>query len=441
MGTVTFPGISEEVLLSVPALRKDPGLCLRCRSAALLCGKPVCPVLVKYEAFTRMRSALANRVIPGSTPPGIFVGRFGWPNVRVGPLVAPEGGDTLLYDSPELWVGRPVEEIVGFRTSLVRGTTRAHVDHANDPGRSLHDLQLLSMSTASTDVEATFKRPPRFHLTLSDTAPPYGPTAPMEKLSLDSVKVDPRIEKESSDIHVTAGRAVVELYDHALPVSRIERAFSGGVLGRQGHRRLVPTRWSITAVDDILSKSNLTGVRHLQEFSEWWIYRLTALDNRWLLLLLPGSWRYESIETWYPKTLWNPVGSEPMMIGDWEGHDGRTTYAGMGGCYYAARLAVSEHLATLQRQAGVVILREVHPGEVMPLGVWNVREHVRAAFQTKPERLASLEEMLTRVQQTLTIPLSRWMRQSHWLSEWRVQRRLEEFVSERTYAASPGRDG
>ncbi|EQD64458.1 hypothetical protein B2A_01987, partial [mine drainage metagenome] len=30
-------------------------------------------------------------------------------------------------------------------------------------------------------------------------------------------------------------------------------------------------------------------------------YRLTALDNRWLILFLPGSWRYESIETWYPK--------------------------------------------------------------------------------------------------------------------------------------------
>jgi hypothetical protein len=45
------------------------------------------------------------------------------------------------------------------------------------------------------------------------------------------------------------------------------------------------------------------------------------------------------------------------------------------------------------------------------------------------------------VQQTMTIPLSRWMRQSHWLAEWRVQRRLEEFFTARTSPVTPGREG
>jgi len=370
---------------------------------------------------------MSQRVLPGSTPPGVFVGRFGWPKVRIGPLVTPERGDTLLYDSPELWVGRPLEEIVGFRTSLVRGTFRTHVDDANNPGRLLEDLQLLSLSTRSTEAEATFSRAPRFHLTLSDEVPPYGPTAPLEKFNLEEVKVDQRMEKESSDIHATATTAVVELYNQSLPVSRIERAFSAGTLGRKGHRRFVPTRWSITAVDDILSKSNLGRVRHLPEFSEWWLYKLTALGNRWFILIMPGYWRYESIEAWFPGTLWNPVGSDAMMIGDWEGHDGRTTYAGMGGCYYAARLAVSEHLERIQRQAGVVILRETHPGQVMPLGVWNVREHVRTTLQGNPERLGSVEEVHEKVKEFLAIPLPRWLQQSHWLAEWKVQKRLEEF--------------
>jgi hypothetical protein len=383
--------------------------------------------MVKFNAFTRRREEMSQRVLPGSTPPGVFVGRFGWPKVRIGPLVTPERGDTLLYDSPEMWVGRPLEEIVGFRTSLVRGTYRVNVDDANKPGRLLEDLQLLSLSTNSTEAEATFSRAPRFHLTLSDEVPPYGPTAPLEKFSVEDVKVDQRMEKESSDIHATATTAVVELYKNSLPVSRIERAFSAGTLGRQGHRRLVPTRWSITAVDDILSKANLGRVRHLPEFSEWWLYTLTALGNRWFILILPGSWRYESIEAWFPRTLWNPVGSDVMMLGDWEGFDGRTEYAGMGGCYYAARLAVSEHLERIQRQAGVVILREIHPGQVMPLGVWNVREHVRATLKQQPERLGSMEEVHERVKGFLAIPLPNWLMQSHWLAEWKVQKRLEEF--------------
>jgi hypothetical protein len=418
---------TDDLGLLVPALRRDPGICLRCRSAALLCGKPVCPILVKFDAFTKRREGIIQRIIPGSTPPGIFVGRYGWPKVRIGPLVTPEVGDTLLYDSPEMWVGRPLEEIVGFRTSLVRGTSRFHVEDANHPTRLLEDLQLVSLSTSSSDVEATFQRAPRFHLTLSDEVPPYGPTAPLEKFDLNEVKVDQRMEKSTSDIHAPAKTAVFELYEKGLPVSRIERAFSAGTLGRKGHRRFVPTRWSITAVDDILSKANLERVKCLQEFSEWWLYRLTALGNRWFILLLPGSFRYESIEAWYPRTLWNPVGSDVMMIGDWEAHDGRTVYAGMGGCYYAGRLAVTEHLERIQHQAGVVILREILPGQIMPLGVWNVREHVRATFQQKPERLVSIEAVYEKIKEFLAIPLPRWLGQSHWLSEWKAQRRLDEF--------------
>ncbi|MCL4324869.1 MAG: hypothetical protein M1144_05355 [Candidatus Thermoplasmatota archaeon] len=348
--------------------------------------------------------------------------------MSVGPLVTPDLGDTLIYDSPEQWVGKDLQEIVGYRTSLIRGTSRMGVDEANNPPPYLEKLQLLSISTQTADAETTFRKTPKFRLTLSDETPPYGPSAPVEKFSLGNVKVNQHLEKLSSDIHAPARTAVSELYGTGLPVSRIERAFSAGVLGRQGRRKLVPTRWSITAVDDMLSKGNMEKVRSLPELSEWWLYSLTALGNRWFVALLPGAWRYESIEAWYPRTLWNPGGGEVLMLGDYEDFDGRWRYAGMGGCYYAARLAVTEHLLRIQRQAGVVILREIHPGQIMPLGVWNVREHVRAALQKTPERLPTFEALLARAGEYLAIPLPRWMRQSHWLREWKVQRRLEEFL-------------
>ena len=101
-------------------------MCLRCRSAQLLCGKPVCPILVKYDAFAKTLPILqGRREFDGSSPPGLFVGRFGWPKVSLGPLVTPMHGDTLLLDTPEEWVGRTVAEVVGFRTML--GTRHAAV--------------------------------------------------------------------------------------------------------------------------------------------------------------------------------------------------------------------------------------------------------------------------------------------------------------------------
>src|SRR4029077_11191919 len=202
---------------------------------------------------------------------------------------------------------------------------------------------------------------------------------------------------------------------------------SAGTLGRRGRRRFVPTRWSITAVDDLVGLENLERIRYLPELSEILLYRYTALDNRWFLALLPGPFRYESIEAWYPHTLWNPGDSRIVMLGDHEGSRGRTAYASMGGCYYAARLAISEAMIRMGRQAGALVFREVHPGELLPLGVWNVREHVRDALTRPPERLASLDELLAKMDETFAIPRASWLSRSAILHAERTQRKLTDF--------------
>ncbi len=428
---VPIPGLApvNSLTWSVPGLREDPTLCLRCRSAQLLCGKPVCPILVKYRAFERTLPMLQGTMLDGSSPPGVFVGRYGYPKVALGPLLSPLHGSTELLDTPEEWVGRSVEEVVGFRTGLVRGTTHYRVTDADKPAPLLEKLQLLGLAVESVESEAEFRRPPRGNIALSDSAPPFGPSAPLERVRLDVRRVDPQLDRLSSDVHATAKTAVEELYDRGVRVSRIQRAFSVGTLGRQGRRKLVPTRWSITAVDDLVSKRLLETVRDLPELDEILLYSLTALDNRWRIAFLPGSYRYESIEAWYPNTLWNPSPDQIIVMGDHEGYQGRTTYASIGGCYYAARLATAEGLERLGRQAGVVVLREVHPGEILPVGVWNVREHVRAALRQPPERIADLDALSARLRQDFAIPLERWLRASAVLHEARTQRRLEQWLA------------
>ena len=425
-----IPGLARVPSLSwsIPGLEEDPTLCMRCRSAQLLCGKPICPILLKYQAFERTLPMVSGVELAGSSPPGLFVGRFGYPKVSVGPLLSPEHGTTELLDTPEDWVGRSVAEVISFRTGLVRGTHPIRVTDAEQSIPLLENLQLLGIAAESVESEATFRRPPRGRLSLSDSTPPFGPSAPIERVHLDVRRVDPHLDRLASDTDANARIAVNELYDRGVRVSRIQRAFSVGVLGRHGRRKLVPTRWSITAVDDLLSKRNLETIRGLPELSEIWTYRLTALDNRWLIVLLPGAYRYESIEAWYPNTLWNPNPTRIAIMGDHEGFRGRTTYAAIGGCYYAARLATSEALLAVGRQAGVVVLREVHPGEILPLGVWNVREHVRAALRARPERLADLAALDGRIRSTFAIPLERWRRASALLHEARTQRRLDDWA-------------
>ncbi|MBC7129723.1 hypothetical protein H5T51_00695, partial [Candidatus Bathyarchaeota archaeon] len=144
--------------------------------------------------------------------------------------------------------------------------------------------------------------------------------------------------------------------------------------------------------------------------------------------MIPGRWSYESIEAWYPGTIWNPKGKSIVMYSDWEGYEGRTTYAAIGGCYYAARLAVCEQLVKEHRQATVIVLREIRPGYIMPVGVWQVRENVRNAMRQKPFKFKNLQEALKFIASRFQIPIERWIRQSELLKQALFQKRITDFI-------------
>ena len=142
-----------------------------------------------------------------------------------------------------------------------------------------------------------------------------------------------------------------DLYTDGVAVSRIQRTLSLGMLGVQKQRKIVPTRWSITAVDDTLSKRLLRSVRNYPPIDKYQVYTYQYLDNVYEVLLSPRNWEYESIEAWFPGTAWNENGTVPAIMGDHEPYEGRTTYASIGGCYYSCRLAAAEALERVQRQA------------------------------------------------------------------------------------------
>jgi len=134
------------------------------------------------------------------------------------------------------------------------------------------------------------------------------------------------------------------------------------------------------------------------------------------------------VEAWFPNTAWNPSGSSVAMYSSSEGFRGRTTYAEIGGCYYAARLAACEHLDHEGRQAAVVILRESHPGYIMPVGVWNVRENVRRAVKGPYTRFNVLHEALGFIATRLDIDLGTWIRNSKILQDMIYQRRVDDYA-------------
>jgi DNA repair protein NreA len=410
----------------VTRARQD-SLCILCKGSRFLCGKPRCPIMVKANQFLRSVPLMSSEDIDGMSPPSVFIGRIGYPNVYAGPLVPPVDEDTSMFDMPERWFGKSMDEIVGFRSLLVRGKQRVHVQKFEEAGKILEKTRELALADSCVDIELNLTKKPRGFIYLDDDIQPFGPSAPMRDLHVGNVRFNSRIEKAYYDTDLKAKPAVLELYDKGVMVSKIQKAFSVGAFGQEKNRRLVPTRWSITVVDDILSKNLMQSVKTNPEINECHVYESVYLDNVFEVLMIPGSWSYESMEAWYPGTVWNPSGKSTFIYSDYEDFDGRTTYAAIGGCYYSARLAVCEKLAKDRRQATVIVLREARPGYIMPIGVWQVRENVRNAMRQTPFKFNNINNALKFVQSRFEIPLQRWIRQSELLKRALFQKKMSDF--------------
>lgn len=404
------------------------GLCVACKGGKFLCGKTRCPLLVRARFYLKAMPLVRGLGVDGASPPSVFVGRIGYPYVYAGPLVPPVHEDTSLYDLPELWFGKSIDEIVGFRSMLIRGKHRVHVKKFEEAGKIMERTLELALSARPVDVELALTKEPRRVLILDDDVQPFGPSAPIRDLQVGTARWDHQIEKAYYDTDLKAANAVLNLYKRGVLVTKIQRAFSVGAFGIKKNRRLVPTRWSITAVDSIVSKGLMERIKTYPEINEYRVYESRYLDNRFEVLMLPQAWSYEAMEAWYPGTIWNPSGRTVVMYSDWEGYEGRTTYADIGGCYYAARLAVCELLERERRQATVIVMREAHPGYIMPVGVWQVRENVRNAMKQRPLKFNTLDEALARIASQFQIPLRRWIRNSELLQDALFQKRLTEYV-------------
>jgi hypothetical protein len=344
--------------------------------------------------FLKANSAkLALDAIDGSSPPSVFVGRYGYPKVRLGPMIPPMHGDTTILDKTELWAGKSIEEIANYRLSLVRGTFTMNVHDTT--GRYLENMQELAMSERPAESEATFEKKPlgdvelEKEMRLNAEAAPFGPAAPLKTFKASSLSADQRIEAAHYDTDLKASDAVMELYRRGVETSSIHRVLSVGMLGLKKNRKLVPTRWSISATDDIISSTIAKENEASPAIDLFEVTQYTHLANHYSVVLIPDDvWSFEMIESWFTSSGQMATGS------DYEDARGLDHYPTIAGAYFAARLAVAEHLARRRRKAAALVLREIHPEYVMPLGVWQIREGVREALKRPANKFEGMDQAL-----------------------------------------------
>ncbi|MDM7934166.1 MAG: hypothetical protein QUS08_02095 [Methanothrix sp.] len=258
-----------------------------------------------------------GRDLGGSSPPSVFIGSWGYPRVYAGPMIAPLHGDTTIMDRPESWIAekKTQEEIVGYRLSLVRGKQRVAATDLSS--RTVEGLQEIALSSTSVESEATFSHAPK-GASFSDEHMPFGPSAQLERLRIGGVSWDRHLKRVFNDDDLRASEAVVQLHMSGVPFSSIQKAFSVGAIGTRRRRRLVPTRWSITACDTILADRLLEEVRGCDLLDRFQVREAFSLNNYYAVLLLPTTWQYEWTEAFL-----HILGREEMVFSDHEDGGGK----------------------------------------------------------------------------------------------------------------------
>jgi len=394
-----------------------------------ICGKQFCPILAKIQSQKKV-NIKAKQDFFGAAP-NIFVGRYGYPNINVGVLSNEDV--TEEHDNPLLWSAKDysISQVVDFRTSLINSNFKTSIKSFKD--KLLGMSQEVSMSQKPVDVEIHLSKKPEFKLSFTQEVTPHGPSVKVEKARItENPKIPIHVNKAVSDTDLKANEAVNGLFKKGYDEHYLTKLLSVGNLGIGKNRKLVPTRWSITAVDDTIAKNLIKEVKQYNE-TDYAAFFGGFMGNYYLALFFPEPWSYELFEMYMPKSLWN-VDKRVEAMTDYEPYTGRKTYANnCAGGYYAARLPVLEKLKSMKRQSSVLLLRFITEEYWAPLGVWVVRQSVRKTLSSKPLEFGSKELMLKYaeklVKKKYNYDISKILKQSVMLNTIKTQSKLKDFFS------------
>jgi hypothetical protein len=400
-----------------------------------------------YKQLQRMhinsKDIDVNKDFYGSSPPSVFIGsKLSYPNVNVGLMSLTDlDKEAWMHNSPNTWSEQELEikQIVKLRQQLINSRFKSNTyaitksSTSRQESRFLTTLQELGMSLAQADVEVQLAKKPKPLLEFSQHHLPIGPSAQLRNLRLASnTKISPKVDKVYFDTDLKAVDAISYLSSKGFNEHQLTQLLSVGIMGRKKNRKLVPTRFSITATDDQLGRLLITQIKNYKQIENYELYYGGHLGNFYIIILMPDIFSYELFEMLVKNSSTNNLGE---IAHDYENHRGRKAYVSeTAGGYYAARLPILQLLNKQKRQASVLCLRFTLPSYNVPLGVWVCRNSVRKsltnqqahrAFDTK---LALLNYAKALAKRDFGIDINFIIKKtSKLLSEQRTQKRLTEW--------------
>jgi len=311
--------------------------CLKCKGRHH-CGRKFCPIQSKIASQKKV-NINAKQDFFGESP-NVFVGHYGYPDLNVGFLNVEEYNQ---HDDPLLWSreGYDINKVIQLRSELINSQFKAHITDVRKSEKLLDMGKEIAMASKPVDIEVNLEKKPKFNLSFGQETAPYGPRVKLKKAELtENPKIPTKVEKVVDD-DIKANEGLNLLYDKGYDEHYLTKLLSAGTLGVRKDKKIVPTKWSITAVDDHVCKHLLKVVKDKQYPETGHLaYFGGHLGNYYLILFFPDVFSYELFETYVGSAEYN----WPFAT-DYESYRGRKEYAHeTAGGYYASRLPIVERL-------------------------------------------------------------------------------------------------
>ncbi|MBR9680769.1 MAG: hypothetical protein GOU98_03005 [Candidatus Altiarchaeota archaeon] len=360
-------------------------ICTQCKGK-LMCGLSTCPLFRKFDSFRNLK-----KEILAPSPPNYMISWKGYPQVSIGPNLSLSGIHKKPYDLK-------LEEFVTIRANELRTYQKASIRQSEETALSINPV----------DFDVKLKHIP-------NRLSPHGFNAYATSITPGDTKIPEKIYSVVDSFDIKAQDSILKLEKYGFDY--LVQILSTGNLGLKNQRKLVPTRWAITAVDSSLAKDLFLKIRNKDEIKNYELYKVNHWDNHFWIVLVPWGWGFEMLERWH----------EGDVIADFEYARLKKDYAkNITGAYYSARLEILRHLEKQKRQATCIVIRQIGNKYIYPVGVWHIREAVKQGLKNKPEKFSSLCDLEKRLNSELD--WKTWKKKSTIWKTISTQKRLKDFI-------------
>ena len=226
-----------------------------------------------------------------TSPPSVFVGsKLKYPFMNVGVLSPLEKKEnSWLYDAEEYWAKNnfKIKDVLKLRNNLLNSRFKSRATDVRFGNKFLDVTKLIGIASKPVDLEIKLKNKIKINNERDKILKPRRFSASLKNARITSnVKVSEKVDKILND-DLKANQSISYLYKNNFNEYFLNKILSVGVLGLKKNKKLVPTRWAITAVDDALAKELLKQVQNYKLIETYQLLFSEFMGNQYLILFLP----------------------------------------------------------------------------------------------------------------------------------------------------------